>query len=560
MKKKILLFLFFYMSISFKTFAITRGEQEVVKAGHWIYDSLTAIMIDSGIAHFYDETPLTVQEIKILLLDIDYEKLSQAGKNNYDKIVSYFDEKKWGFGSDAFNFSLELSVNPEFQYKTNDSLDWIFDRHLRSNFIDTQFGLEISKYVFLGTDIPIAQSKSARERNDNYVNVPYDMTSIDINFPHDAYLASGILFGEKSGMNFKISTLNQSFGRSETGSVIFSENLTDAPNAVLKFFSPYVNYSADITMLGMERYMYMHKIEFRPHKKITFSLFEGALTYGNFDLRYMNPFTIFHGLAGWWDYKEKKSADGEQYDVASYLGLKINYTPVRYLRIFAHFAMNQFQMPNESDRTIPNGMAGQLGLESYIPVKDGYLHFNLEGFYATPYFMINESPNWSYVKTYRETCDDSKTFYEWIGSPYGPDSAAIKFSCGYEVRQKWAVDFSYLFLARGELSRPDFCGWGGFDYSFFSAHREENWVYPAVTKNSKYKNGSSFVSPSGVPELLNVFSFRADYYLFDFLCLSVRPGFSFAFNNKNVKDDFAVGFECSLSVKWYITKMAMKYK
>ena len=106
MKKKILLFLFFCNSISFKTFAITRGEQEVVKAGHWIYDSLTAIMIDSGIAHFYDETPLTVQEIKILLLDIDYEKLSQAGKNNYDKIVSYFDEKKWGFGSDAFNFSL----------------------------------------------------------------------------------------------------------------------------------------------------------------------------------------------------------------------------------------------------------------------------------------------------------------------------------------------------------------------------------------------------------------------------------------------------------------------
>ena len=78
--------------------------------------------------------------------------------------------------------------------------------------------------------------------------------------------------------------------------------------------------------------------------------------------------------------------------------------------------------------------------------------------------------------------------------------------------------------------------------------------------NKIYENGSSFVSPSGVPELLNVFSFRADYYLFDFLCLSVRPGFSFAFNNKNVKDDFAVGFECSLSVKWYITKMAMKYK
>ena len=64
------------MSISFKTFAITRGEQEVVKAGHWIYDSLTAIMIDSGIAHFYDETPLTVQEIKILLLGSIFIRIS----------------------------------------------------------------------------------------------------------------------------------------------------------------------------------------------------------------------------------------------------------------------------------------------------------------------------------------------------------------------------------------------------------------------------------------------------------------------------------------------------
>lgn len=560
MKKKIAAVLFFCAAACCSVFPQGRGEQEYVKAGHWVYDCLTSLMLESGSSHFYDSAPLTVQQINILLSEIPYEELSAAGKKNYDAVVSYFGEKAWGFGSDAFYFSGDFSVNTEFQYKSEESLDWILNRRERARLLDIQIALKLSKYAFLGTDISLAQSKSGAERHDNYTNIPYNMSLIDINFPHNAYFSAGGLFGERSGANFRISTLSQNFGRSSVGSAILSESLTDAPNAALSFFSPYVNYTAGITMLGLDRYFYTHALEFRPHKRITFSLFEGALPYGGFDLRYMNPFSIFHGMAGWWDYKNRDLPKGEKSDVASYFGLKINYTPARFVRIFTHFAMNQFQMPNETDRTIPNGMAAQLGVESYIPYKDGFFHANLEGYYAAPYFMINESPNWSYVRSYIETCDNSKTFYEWIGTPFGPDSAAVKLNFGYEVRQKWALDFMYLFLARGELSRPDFCGWGGTDYAFFSAGRADSWVYPSVTKSEKYKNGSSFAAPSGTPEFLNVFSLKADWYPYDFLCLTVRPGFSFAFNSGNVAGNFKIGFECSLSVKWYVTKMTSKKK
>ena len=552
---KRLIVLFFVLSISIcNVFSLGRGKQEFVKAGHWVYDNLAAIMTESGITDFYDETPLTVSQIQVMLDAVDYDALSNSGKRAYDSIVEYFNETNWGFNSDVFSIGVELSVNPEGQYKTNDSLEWIFNRRERSPFIEAQVGLKLSDYVFMGADIPVRVTKSGLERNDTYVNVPYRIALFDLNFPHDAYASAGYMFTEKSGINFRISTLKQELGRSSIGSIILSDNLTDAPNAQLSFFSPYIGYSANITMLGMDRYFYFHNIQIKPHKKVNFSIIEGCLPYGTFDLRYAVPFSIFHGMSSWYDYQAKVDGSGETYDVASFLALKIQYTPAKYLRLYGNFAMNQFQMPNEPT-DIPNGLAGQLGLESFIPAGKGYVHFSLEGSYATPYFMITESPNWSYVKTYKELSDESKNFYEWIGSPYGPDSIAAKLTCGYKVEKKWAIDASYLFVARGELSRPDFCGWGGSDYGFVRVERQANWIHPSVTTNEKYKKGGTFITPSGVPEYMNVFSVKADYWLFDWLCFTARPGLAFAFNNNNQEGDFALGFEFAFSVKCNLNKI-----
>jgi hypothetical protein len=88
--------------------------------------------------------------------------------------------------------------------------------------------------------------------------------------------------------------------------------------------------------------------------------------------------------------------------------------------------MDQFQMPNERSETdiIPNGLGVQLGAESFIPYRNGYLHFWLEGYYATPFLFIKEQPVRSRFHTYTETIPGAISLYEWIGSPFGPDTAA----------------------------------------------------------------------------------------------------------------------------------------
>ena len=96
-----------------------RGEQQLIKSDSWVYESLNAVMIDSARTHFYDRTPLTVQEIKIMLNEIDYEKLSIPAKAHYDRIINYLNETNWSFGTDDFFLDAEVVVTAEGQYKSN---------------------------------------------------------------------------------------------------------------------------------------------------------------------------------------------------------------------------------------------------------------------------------------------------------------------------------------------------------------------------------------------------------------------------------------------------------
>lgn len=553
--KKILGFIT-VLFLSFNISANIRGDQEFIPAGHWVYDNLTAVMLDSGINHFYDNTPLTVQQINVMLLEINYDSLSDAGKIAYDSIKNYFSESNWGFGSDAFNFGVELSSAVEGQYKTNKDIEWNFDRRERNALIEADIGIQLSKYVFVGCDVPVGISKSGREKNDTYCNIPYNMNLVDLNFPHKAYFSAGGLLGEKSGINFSISTLPRELGRTEMSSVILSDSLQDATHAKLKFFSPYFNYDCSMEMFGIDRFAYWHNFEFRPHKKISFSIFEGAMPYGPIDLRYMNPFAIFHGLAGWYDYDHNyRDAHGNKGNVVSYLGIRLNWTICRYLRMYSNFAMNQFQMPNEEDKSIPNAMAFQLGFESFVPVRKGYLHINLEGAYTNPYFMITESPNWSWVKKSQETCDGAETLYEWVGFKYGPDTLGLKLSAGYNVEKNWSVNLSYLFLARGELSRPNFVayGWSGFSNNVYSVNGEANWIYPR--KDNAYKNGASLIAPSGVVDYTNVIALDATYWPFSWMSITAMPSYTFSINNRNVDGKNENGFEFALSIKMFFTKI-----
>lgn len=559
--KKFLFVLTAGMFTIVQTFAVPRGGQTLVPAGHYLYDAVQALELETGLVLLTDYAPLSIEEFRAVLTHIDYEELSECGKANYDSILSYFNDLNWSLNASVVSVGIEPEVNPEVFVKTDDNIPWVRDRFERRNFIELPVQIAAGDYAFINVDIDVTLNKTALTESGNYANVPYSGETFDINFPHNAYFSAGTKISDTAGFNLKLGNFRQSFGRAATGSVILSEYLTDTTTLELKVYSECVDYAASIVELNTRRYMYLHKIDIRPAKKFSISLLEGCLPYGGLDLKFMNPAMIFHGYAAWKDYQETGS------DVGSYFGAKFNVITGKYVRIYGLFSMTQFQTPMElsSDETdpanlVPNAMGFQLGAESYIPVNKGQLHFNLEGYYGQPYLYINDNPNWSFVRTYKENFNGSNTFYEYVGAKYGPDTVACDFKAEYEVPQKWNLGMKYLFLARGELSSPDIfkaIGWGGNNFSCSKENCIKNWVYPNTDGKGGYthKTGREYVAPTGTPELVHVFSIKGEYHCSKWASVFMQPAVAFVTNAGHKENTFNTGFECTVGAQFRLTKI-----
>ncbi|MBQ3835821.1 MAG: hypothetical protein II814_01710 [Treponema sp.] len=536
-----------------------RGGQTLFEPRHWIYDSLQILEQECAIVQFSDQAPLSLNQVRAMLGEIDYDSLSQAGKLQYDKIIGFFNEPYFSANASIFQVRVAPELNLEGFAKSNKAVPWVYDRYEKGRLIDLPVTLGVGDYATLFADIFLGLNKTGGEDAKTYFNIPYKEKIFDVNFPHMAYGSFGYAFTDTVGFNFRVDNMSQAFGRAQTSSVIQGGYLTDATNVSLSFYSPIAQYTGSLTQLNTRRYLYSHKVDARIGKKVQLSLMEAALPYGDMDLRFFNPMMFLHNYASWLDYQ----ADGS--DVGSFFGLKVNVAPVKSLRIYALWAMTQFQLPAEiddndknKDNYVPNAMGVQGGLESYIPIKDGHLRLYAECSYTQPYLYINSSPNWSFVKTSSESTAGSSDFYEWVGSRYGPDTLAATCGAGYEVADKWKVGFKYLFLARGELSDPNIfksVGWGPRIFNLSDAALR-GWVYPFTTASDgttqfspKYKNGRNLSAPSGVPEYANVITLYGSYALNRWLSVMAQPSLAIVSNAGHKSGATEFSFECAFGIK-----------
>ena len=531
-------------------FASPRGKQELVLSDSWVYDALNSITMEQGISTFADQAPLTIGEIQVYLSEVDYENLSTVGKKNYDRIMEYIANGSMSFNFGLISFGIDPEVNLEGYYKTNDALDWVYDRFSKKPFIDVDVNFMAGDYFTLATGIILSDNKCTFNSDDNYVNVPYLPGYFDINFPHYGYGSTGLFLNDTTGINFRLGLGPQSIGRTLTGSVIMSEYFTDSSWFNLEIFSPNIRYNMNITEFNVDKYMYTHRFDVRFFNKVQFTVMESMLVNSPIELRFFNPLTVFHGTAAWEDY------GGHETNVCAYMCFMLTYVPVKYFRIYGLFAQDQWQTIYEKvnwpSDTTPNAIALQLGAELYYPYKDGYFHGWIEGVYTDPFMYIKESPNWSLVRTYRENIGDMDSLYEWTGTPLGPDTIAGKLTFGYEVPDKWSVTGSYLFKAAGQYSDTkvfdNFPGlsWGGTDKNPDLA----NWVYPDSEKAGGLefaKEQQSWLAPSGTPEYVNTIALRGTFCPTPYLSLALQPSFTFTFNHDNQRGEFECGGEIIFS-------------
>lgn len=521
-----------------------RGKKELVNAGSWVYDAMAAISNECGIVDFSDRAPLSIEELEFYMEKYDYDSLSPAGKKLYDKLTDYFGQEPFAFGrEDGLSLSAEPQINAEAYFKSNDDIDWVFDRYEKGDFVFIPVRIQGADWFTMCFDAKLALNKGTKVDDDNYTSIPLSPDDIDINFPDTAYFSTGYMFTPKFGMNFQLGMGARDFGRTLTGSVVQSEYFTGASYSSLDFFSRHFRYGMSVTEANVDKYIYSHEISVGLFDRLSLTAREAMLVYAPMELRFLNPWTIFHGMSPWRDYD--RTDVGEESHTCAYLGLKVSYAPVRRLRLYGQFAMTQFQTSYERNNypndTTPNGLAFQAGAESFIPYEEGYFHSWIEGVYTQPYIYIKESPNWSMVRTYSENMGPMKNdpFYEWIGTPFGPDVIGGKISVGYEVPSRWSVNLSYLLKVCGEYSgikvfTPEL-GWGAEDTTvgdgLVSTDEDmKKWCYPEDQANAKEMQGYS--TPHGETEYINTVSLRGSYCLNDNVTFVLQPSVSVYVNHR----------------------------
>ena len=523
-------------------------EQKLLNPDDWAYEAIAVLSREQGVI-FFTDSRITAAQMMNYLNTIDASSLSQSGKVIYDLLIEHLNYSPlFNLQSDALTVSVDFILQPEIYYKTNNNNPWFFNDHKRGKFFQIPFGFSIGPWFAAEMELYLGEDEHAALLNDNYSNLPVNASHIDIHTPKRAYLSAGLPLGEESGFHFAVGLGSNFFGQTQTGSVIVSEYLQRASFAKMSFYSPAFKYSAEITQYEVNKYMYLHYLQFKPHKRISISLTEGVMVNAPLELRFLNPFSIFHSFESYKTYNEyndelgvpREYEDSSIYEttgcsrVGSILGLKIEWLPVKNLRLYGLFVMNQYQLPYEkenwSEDLTPDALGFQAGLNFSLPVKNGFWDFTLEGVYTYPYLYVLHNKKWSFYKEAHEV--DNMTLRYWTGTPFGPDSIAGALKAGFHSNANWYTGFSFVFSAQGERSTLD----------IFS--EPDSFYRPSP------KVFNVTVPPTGIPIYTYTASLHGEYNLYKWLQFTIQPGYTVTVNANRENDRIEHGFEVSLTIRF----------
>lgn len=552
MKKNFFLCAFMMGSLYIFAQDFSLSDNQLLYKDHWVYKALSYVTLESGLMNFASASPLSVGELKLYFSEIDPANLSQAGNRLYNDLKDFFENRqKTLFSTGVIKLYLEPILQPQFFYKTNSELPWLKEGFEREKFLLLPLQFSVADFAMAELKLYFAQNYSTTLLPEKWTNIPFATSDVDANFPQKGYLSFGAKKDAFQFFNLQCGMGPFSLGETQLGSVLFSDAINYPGYISLSLFAPSFKYVAGTHQLETNKYLYSHRLEFRFFKRITLRLVEASLVYAPLDLRYLNPVTIFHGLAGWRSFDafdaEMGAANGSKVNdsrVGSYFGVILDANPWKNIRLYGIFAMNQFQTAYELEHFnanyIPNGLAGQGGIEGFVPYKRGYFYAKLEGLYTSPWMYISSGRGWSFYQSFRDLVgNDSKTYFvSWVGTNLGPDTLALQCSFGYESLKKWGVSCIYRLAFQGENRKAILQEIQNTQLSWYPTNLEEVLLQ----------------TPSGIPEISHRCVFGGFIHPYSWLQLKTDVAFMVYTNYNNVKNAREFGFELDFGIKLNLLK------
>ncbi|WP_192807769.1 hypothetical protein [Treponema sp. JC4] len=558
------------------------GSQQLVPAGHWVYDSLSALCLETKFLSIADNAPLSVKEIKFYLSCIDYDSLSYGGKVLYDKTLEYLNQHKFAINLKPVKIGLNLNLNPTVLARTNDNIEWSMatDYTGKENEYKDGYAVESS---YTGNDFtnPLAVIPVTFDIDDKFIietqfslgpsqfgllkdsylnhNLRYDLSQYDFYTPKVANASFTHVFDSGWGFNLHVARSGLQIGNTSTGSIIYNSTFDTNVYFHTEIFSRQFKYEMNVIEVNHsdneEKFMYLHSMEVIPWKWLKIGFLEGTLINGGFSLRYMNPLMILHSFGTWTELNTEweEKVYGEAHTCA-YMGLSLEILPCRNTRIYVLYSQDEIQPPNEltsdNGKSVPDGWGYQAGVEVKIPEEHGgWYAAGIEAIYTTPFLYIKQAKEWSlYSYRYNMQSNGDTPLCSWIGTPFGPDAIGFQAKFGYTMPKKWNAEADYLFVAHGTHS-----------FGIFSQYADDgegtyNSYYPAV----KFRNGLYSAEDAekeardfrltGTVQFTNQLAVKGSYSFNDHITAKAQLMYQFVFNNNNKSGNFQQGMEIALAL------------
>ena len=551
-----------FLLICIKSFSTVGNKTQLIQAGHWLYNDLYTVSSEAKKSYFIDNQPLSVGEIEFYLNEVEYETLSDAGKNLYDKVWAYLNNINDFFPNFEFRLYTNLKANPELYYKSNPEIPFSFDYAIKDRFLTAPIIIGFADYITLQMDLFLGKNFGAAQAPDNYANLPYGVNQFELLTPRFAYGSTG-LYRKDWGVNIQVGKEGLTVGNTLLGSIIYNKTFESDFYIQINLFTKGIKYTSDILQVSSDKYVYLHQINLRPLKNLKFGCLEGTLLNAPFELRFLNPLTIMHGFAGWNDYRSNMTdLEWKNYNeghFGAYLAFTLEYMPIKNLRLYGLYSQNEIldlgYEHSDKDLSYPDSLGGQFGIEYTTPFSDcSILKNTVEASYTSPYLYIKQSPDWSFVKI-------RDGVYTWMGSPFGPDCFALKYQAYYQAKKDWNISFSYLFKIHGEnrsnmFTTSELINENGTTETIYTYYPYSEYINAQTDEErqaavSKSRN----MWMSGIREYTHQFAIKGEYQFLQNLSAYAQIVYTFIYNNKNIFNNFAQGIELGIGCEYRVLKV-----
>ena len=441
------------------------NDQKIRPLNDPVYDLIETLSLEVGRPLLSSTPPVSDARIRSILKSIDPDSLSTAGKEAWALISKELAEQPL-IRAPFSGFSAGLTTTPEIAWRSDENVPWMNRYEVRPPALVVPLEIWFGPSVYGYSELDLAQDPNAVAAAPgtgigfNLADMLAQPLGIDTTFPFRAFLNAG---GE--WWSFTIGRDKLTLGSAGELNLTVSSSPEFYDFGRLSFFGPNLAYTILMIQLEPERNLYLHRLDFRPWDWISIGLTEATLVgAAPRELRYFNPFMIFHGYIAWNEYPAAGFANG----VGSEAGIELNVTPTKGLDLYGQFQMNAIEDPLKlffwpsQVSQMPDSFGALTGFKLRLPFGRNYLIANGTVAYTTPFDYILTANDISYVYMRPAHSNYPGSLYSssWIGMLDGPDTILGQLSVGYERPGLSTVSLEMIWRAQGENADTSLFNWG----------------------------------------------------------------------------------------------------